>query len=1071
MGSVHVTTVTANKRAYTDRELKEADQAVTFIKRLGYPSEQNAIHAAQSSVHCPVTAAHLRRAYDIYGKSMNVIKGKSVSKKPSKIRIERLPTTLNIEHRLELSVDIMFVNEIAFLLSVSTPLGLILVHALGRGAGKRTAQAIRTPLLNQIAEYKSKGFTVDHLSVDRDGPIMSLKADLNLQGVTLNENGAGSHVPRVERKIREVKDRVRSIKPDLPFALSDLMLQYLVYFAVSRINLMPHTGDAYLHVSPRELFTGRKLNYTLDFRVAFGDFVMIQARAINNSLTERAEEAIALLPTGNLTGSVVFYALDSGRLVTRDHFTILPMPTRVIYKLNLTAGSTPTSDGSDQQLDFLYGTSVLTDPPAEPLLDSSESSFLLPNPDSVIVLADDCVAPPPSAFLQLDQRSDMSAAAAQHWSQHDDDDNAPVPDLVEEDIDDDTVHEELLTGETYFGEQDLQDPGFDLDLDQTDEVDVPNTGEPSVVPADDGPATTGDGHQLRSRSRGDRIYFHPNKQTPITKSEYDGLAKKRGVILNTMSPKQALKKDPERAKAAMVAELSKLLEKKSFHPTHCDRSAKNAKPFWSFMFLKEKFLPSGEPDKLKARLVADGSQQDRSLFAPDPLSVYAPTVSMTILYLMLGIFAKDAMEVTTGDVPSAFLHADLEPATEHVMILDRNTTEIVCELDPTYLPFVRPDGSCLVTLDKALYGLIEAPRLWHDHISKKLAAMGFEQNKIEPCLFYYCLHGIVCFIILYVDDIFVACNKSVFSKLVFEYIDCHYPGIIWKTGQHHSYVGLEINFAIPGQVTLSMTGFVNDLLTSTNTVGTCKSPAGDHLFTVCAPEEAHYLDKATAKEFHTTVAKLLYLGKRMRFDILVAVSFLCTRVLKPDREDYAKLMHLLKYLNHTREQELCITVEPEMQIIAYIDASYAVHPDSKSHGGMSLTLGSGSILAKSHKIKRNCKSSTEAEFLCASDNLGEALWVYDFLKTIGYTNIPPIIFMEDNTSAIQQIRKGRPGSDASRHVGIRFFWICDYIATGEVVIKHCPTADMIADVLTKPLHGEQLRLLRGRLTGIRYSSF
>ena len=57
------------------------------------------------------------------------------------------------------------------------------------------------------------------------------------------------------------------------------------------------------------------------------------------------------------------------------------------------------------------------------------------------------------------------------------------------------------------------------------------------------------------------------------------------------------------------------------------------------------------------------------------LDTYAPTISMTLLLLMLGIFAKDDMHVSTGDVPGAFLNADLDNADEqndmsHAMILD-----------------------------------------------------------------------------------------------------------------------------------------------------------------------------------------------------------------------------------------------------------------------------------------------------------------------------------------------------------------------------------------------------------------
>ena len=80
-------------------------------------------------------------------------------------------------------------------------------------------------------------------------------------------------------------------------------------------------------------------------------------------------------------------------------------------------------------------------------------------------------------------------------------------------------------------------------------------------------------------------------------------------------------------------------------------------PFWSFVFYKEKFTPAGAFEHLKARLVADGSQQDRTIYAPGPMDVYAPTVSMSALFTMLGIFAKEGIKLWTGDVLKAFLHS------------------------------------------------------------------------------------------------------------------------------------------------------------------------------------------------------------------------------------------------------------------------------------------------------------------------------------------------------------------------------------------------------------------------------
>ena len=63
------------------------------------------------------------------------------------------------------------------------------------------------------------------------------------------------------------------------------------------------------------------------------------------------------------------------------------------------------------------------------------------------------------------------------------------------------------------------------------------------------------------------------------------------------------------------------------------------------------------------------------------------------------------------------------------------------------------------------------------------------------------------------------------------------------------------------------------------------------------------------------------------------ISVLCTRVKDPNHADWLKLVRLLKYLNGTREMKLKLKADDLRVLKWYVDASYAVHPDFKSHIG------------------------------------------------------------------------------------------------------------------------------------------
>jgi hypothetical protein len=76
----------------------------------------------------------------------------------------------------------------------------------------------------------------------------------------------------------------------------------------------------------------------------------------------------------------------------------------------------------------------------------------------------------------------------------------------------------------------------------------------------------------------------------------------------------------------------------------------------------------------------------------------------------------------------------------------------------------------------------------------------------------------------------------------------------------------------------------------------------------------------------------------------------------------------------------------------YIDASYAVHRDAKSHTGVVITLVGGAIYCKSSKQKVVSKSSTEAELIGVSDGLTQVLWTRLYLEAQGYVMGPITLY-------------------------------------------------------------------------------
>ena len=151
-----------------------------------------------------------------------------------------------------------------------------------------------------------------------------------------------------------------------------------------------------------------------------------------------------------------------------------------------------------------------------------------------------------------------------------------------------------------------------------------------------------------------------------------------------------------------------------------------------------------------------------------------------------------------------------------------------------------------------------------------------------------------------------------------------------------------------------------------------------------------------------------------------------------------------------------------------MDASYAVHPNMKSHTGRVMSFGTGGIICKSSKQKLNTKSSTEAELVGASDYLPNAIWVKMFLMAQGHMIVENFL-EQDNESAIKLEKNGRMSAGPkSRHIDIRYFWIKDRIKDNKIIIRHCPTLRMLADFFTKPLQGALFRKFRDVILGYKH---
>jgi hypothetical protein len=202
---------------------------------------------------------------------------------------------------------------------------------------------------------------------------------------------------------------------------------------------------------------------------------------------------------------------------------------------------------------------------------------------------------------------------------------------------------------------------------------------------------------------------------------------------------------------------------------------------------------------------------------------------------------------------------------------------------------------------------------------------------------------------------------------------------------------------------------------------------------------------------------------RARQDIQTAVAFLTTRVKNPDEDDWGKLKRVLKYLNGMRYLKLKLSMDSLTMLKWYVDGSHNEHWDCKGHGGAMFTLGKGATSSYSRKVKLASHSSTETELITVDMYMPEMLWLLYFIQGQGY-EAECMGLHQDNISAQLLMKNGRLSSGKkTKHIKAKFFFIKDKVDDGEVQVLDCPTGEMWAEVLTKPLQGVAFRTMRAKL--------
>ena len=215
-----------------------------------------------------------------------------------------------------------------------------------------------------------------------------------------------------------------------------------------------------------------------------------------------------------------------------------------------------------------------------------------------------------------------------------------------------------------------------------------------------------------------------------------------------------------------------------------------------------------------------------------------------------------------------------------------------------------------------------------------------------------------------------------------------------------------------------------------------------------------YQQENFSKSFASLIGSLMYFAVATRPDIAYAVYRLGSFMANPNMSHWTAAKRILCYLSGTKDYGITYRVsrpEPgENHFLGYSDASYANNNDLTSISGYVFLMNGGAISWGSKKQTDVALSSTESEYIALADATREAVWLSNLLKGLEFTQLKPILIYGDNGGSLS-IAKNPQYHKRTKHFDTRNHYIRQKVKEGIVEVKYCPTANMTADIFTKPL--------------------
>ncbi|GKA70398.1 ribonuclease H-like domain-containing protein [Tanacetum coccineum] len=535
--------------------------------------------------------------------------------------------------------------------------------------------------------------------------------------------------------------------------------------------------------------------------------------------------------------------------------------------------------------------------------------------------------------------------------------------------------------------------------------DPPNP-QTNTNPVNEPPRT----HPMITRSQSgivkpiERLSLHTSSLSPIPKSPFIAL------------------KDPNWCNA-MYDEYNALVKNGTWILVPRPSDVNLVRSMWLF---KHKFHADGTLSRYKARLVANGSNQQHGV---DFDETFSPVVKPATIRTVLSLAVSRQWPIHQLDVKNAFLNGDLSET-------------VYMHQPPGFVDSRYPNHVCL--LQRSLYGLKQAPRAWFQRFAGYATRAGFSPSRCDSSLFIYTQGSQVAYLLIYVDDIILTASSPVLLQQIVDSL--HKEFDMTDLGALNYFLGISA-VRHPTGLFLSQKKYARQLLERAHMVNCNPSRTPIDTDSKLGPDGVPVQDPTL---YRSLAGGLQYLTFT-RPDLSYAVQQVCLYMHDPREPHFAALKRIMRYVQGTLELGLQLYASATTSLVGYTDADWAGCPSTRrSTSGYCVFLGDNLLSWSAKRQHTISRSSAEAEYRGVANVVAETAWIRNLLRELHSPLSTATLVYCDNVSAVY-MSVNPVQHQRTKHIEIDIHFVRDMVKAGHVRVLHIPSRFQYADIFIKGL--------------------